>query len=124
MVRLTINLGISLMILGIAAYFFSGAVSVTALIPAFFGLPLFLLGLLARNEKWHRHAMHGAIIVALLGFLGSMMGVPKLFILVQGGEVARPMAAIIQSIMSFLCAIFIIFGIKLFVDARKAKASE
>jgi len=124
MVRLTINLGISLMIIGIAAYVLSDAASVTALIPAFFGLPIFLLGLLAKNEKWHRHAMHSAVLLALLGFLGSVMGVPNLFILIQGGEVARPMAAIIQSIMAVLSAVFIILGIKSFVDARKAKTSE
>lgn len=124
MIRLTINLGISLMIIGIAAYFMSRAASVTALIPAFFGLPIFLLGLLARNEKWHRYAMHSAVLLAFLGFLGSVMGVPKLFILIQGGEVARPLAAIIQSVMAFLCTIFIILGIKSFIDARRAKVND
>jgi len=44
MPSVTIALGVVLIILGLAGYFLTGAVSVTALIPAFFGLVLAVAG--------------------------------------------------------------------------------
>ncbi len=49
MANVTIGLGIVLLALGLGSYFGSGRTSVTALIPAFFGLPLLVLGWLALN---------------------------------------------------------------------------
>ncbi len=49
MAKITIGLGIVLIALGFGSYFGTGQASVTALIPAFFGLPLLLLGLVALN---------------------------------------------------------------------------
>ncbi len=73
MARLTIVVGILLIVLGVG--FYAGlmaaedsAPSVTALIPAFFGLPILLCGLLALKESLRMHAMHG---VALLHAAGN-----------------------------------------------------
>ena len=49
-----------------------GGISVTALIPAFFGLPLVVLGFLARSESIRRHAMHAAAALALVGWAGAV----------------------------------------------------
>ena len=50
MARLTILLGIALIILGLGGYFGTGRESATALIPVLFGLPLIVLGLLALRD--------------------------------------------------------------------------
>ena len=53
--------------------------SITALIPAFFGIALILLGIVARNEKARKHAMHFAALLGLVGLLGGVaMGIKAL----------------------------------------------
>ena len=51
MPRITIGTGVALTILALSTYFGTGMSSVTALIPAFFGVPLILLGWLAQNGQ-------------------------------------------------------------------------
>ena len=58
MAKITIGLGLVLIALGLGSYFGTGQASVTALIPAFFGLPLLLLGLVALKERMRKNAMH------------------------------------------------------------------
>ena len=120
----TVGLGVLLILLGLFAFFGSGQESVTALIPAFFGLPLLILGLLARaRDAWRKHAMHAAAAIALLGLLGTITGVPKLLTLLGGGEVARPTAAVVQSVMALLCAIFVALAVRSFMAARRARSA-
>ncbi len=121
MAKTTIVLGVLLILVGVGAYFGSGTKSITALIPAFFGLPISLLGIAMLQEKWQKHAMHGAVALALLGFLGSVSGLPKLFTLMAGGDVARPLAVVVQSIMAISCAVFVALGIKSFIEARRQR---
>src|SRR5437773_3414134 len=46
--------------------------SITALIPAFFGVVLFILGVIARGkENLRKHLMHAAVAIALLGFIAA-----------------------------------------------------
>ena len=70
----TIALGAVLIVLGLGGYVLTGAASLTALIPAAFGLLLALAGLLARDDRKRMHAIHAAVVIALLGFLGSVRG--------------------------------------------------
>lgn len=121
MPSVTIGLGVLLILLGIGGYFGLGRVSITALIPTFFGLPLFILGLLAQKENLRKHAMHAAATLGLLGFLGSARGLPNFFILITGGDVARPKAVIMQSIMAILCVVFTGLCGKSFIDARRQR---
>ena len=63
-----------LVLWGIAAYFLQSAdpPSITAMIPAFLGAPLLMLGILAdRNEANLHHYMHAAMVVAFLMVLGG-----------------------------------------------------
>ena len=47
--------------------------SFTALIPAFFGIVLFILGLVANaKENIRKHLMHAAVLIALVGFIGAL----------------------------------------------------
>lgn len=121
MPQVTIGYGLILILLGLAAYFSSGGASVTALIPAFFGLPVLIAGLLARKENLLKHAMHAAAVLALLGFLGTVPGLVKVFTLLGGGTVGRPSAVIVQAVMAVLSLIFLILCIRSFIQARKAR---
>lgn len=113
----TIALGSVLIVLGLAGYFLTGAVSLTALIPAAFGLVLALSGLLAREERKRKHAMHTAVVVALLGFLGSFRGLLQIGDVVDG-TAASPAAIVVQTIMAVLTLGYIVMAVRSFVKAR------
>lgn len=122
MANTTIGFGIVLIVLGLGGYFGTDRVSLTALIPAAFGLLLVIFGTLARDEKRRKMAMHIAVTVGLLGFLGTVSGLVKLPTLLSGGEVARPAAVISQSIMAVLMAVYVGMCVKSFIDARRRRA--
>ena len=63
--------GLLLAVLGIVSYVGTGRTSVTALIPAFFGVAFVLLAWVGRNEAARKHAMHAAMVVALVGIAGT-----------------------------------------------------
>jgi hypothetical protein len=113
--------GVILIVVGVVGYVATDQVSWTALIPAFFGVVLLPLGLLARKENLRKHAMHLAAAVGLLGFLGSVSGLVGLATLLVGGEVERPAAAISRSIMAVTCAVFVGLCVKSFINARRAR---
>ncbi len=113
----TIALGVALIIVGLAGYFLTGAVSLTALIPAAFGLVIALAGLIARDERKRKHAMHAAVVVALLGFLGSIRGLLQIGD-VFDGTAARPAAIVAQTIMAVLTLGYIVMAVRSFVKAR------
>lgn len=120
MSRIAIILGAILVFLGVLVYFGTGQTSITALIPAFFGLPLFLLGLMGLNSGWRKHAMHLAAGVALLGFVGAV-GRPLGKLL--AGTLPEPSPALLtQLIMAVLCGAFVILAVKSFIDARRQRA--
>lgn len=122
MPKLSITLGIILIILGMGSYIITGAASATALIPAFFGVVFGALGMLGnRSESMRKHAMHGALILAILGLAGSFGGLISLFGAIGGNMPERPSAAIAQGIMAILLIGFLAAGIKSFIDARKAR---
>jgi hypothetical protein len=118
----TIALGAALIVLGLGGYLLTGAVSLTALIPAAFGLLLVLAGVLARDERRRMHAMHAAVVIALLGFLGSargLLGIGKLL----DGTAVRPAAIVAQTIMALLTLGYIVIAVRSFIQARKARRS-
>lgn len=119
MAATTLAFGTLLILLGVVGYVATGAASITALIPALFGLVLLVLGLLARNEAWRKHAMHAAVVVGLLGFLGSAPGLRSLPALFAGEPVARPAAVISQSLMAVLSLLFVVRCVRSFIDARR-----
>jgi hypothetical protein len=124
MARITIGLGLVLIALGLGGYFGTGRASVTALIPAFFGLALLLLGLVALNARLRRHAMHLAVIIGLLGCAGTARGLIKLPVLLTGGEDARPAAVAVQAAMSVACFIYVLLCVRSFIKARRAGAAQ
>lgn len=121
MTSLTRALGAALVVVGLVAFAATGADSPTALIPAVLGLIIGVLGLLAGRPALHRHAIHGALAVALLGALGTLMNVVELPAVLSGGDVERPAAVIASTITFILCAIYVALGVRSFVAARAAR---
>lgn len=118
MAKITITVGLILIALGLAGYFGTGTTSITALIPAFFGAPIFLLGLLALNDSFRMHAMHGAVLLGLLGFLG---GAVRAGMTLAGGEIKLPVAFGLTVAMALVCAVFVGLCVRSFIQARKAR---
>jgi hypothetical protein len=111
--------GILLIIIGVIGYVYGmsndGTASLTALIPALFGLVLAGLGAAARaKENLRKHLMHAAVTVGLLGFL---MTAGRL--VMNLSRITLNAATVAQIAMSLVCLIFVILCIKSFVDARR-----
>ena len=127
MPKWTLLLGGLLIVLGLASYIGTGGASVTALIPAFFGLPFCLLGGLALgNEGLRKHLMHAAAALALLGFLGSVSAVRFALYMISVGPVHidNPPAVIARTIMALLCGGYLYLAIRSFREARRARIIE
>ena len=120
MAKTTIIVGILLIAVGVASYVASGGASFTALIPSFIGLPIFALGLVALNEMRRKHAMHGAIVFGLLGFLGSLRFASKWPALLSGQSTEPSSAPWAGLAMAIICLVFIVLCVKSFIAARKA----
>jgi hypothetical protein len=123
--RITIAFGGLLIVLGLVAYFGmqeAGSRSVTALIPAFIGLPLLALGLVAESKPGSRkHTMHAAAAMGLLGFLGSAPGLIKAVQWMGGTVPGRPAAVRVQAIMAVVCLVFLVLCVRSFIAARRAR---
>jgi len=119
---LALWIGLALVVIGVGAYVGSGTASVTALVPSVLGAILAALGVVAMaRPRAHRHAMHAAAAVALLGFLGSLQGIPAFFELLGGAVVERPWAAAAQALTAVLSAVFVAAAVSSFVRARRAR---
>jgi uncharacterized membrane protein HdeD (DUF308 family) len=114
-------LGALLILIGVGFYFGTGTRSPTALIPALLGILLGVSGVLALRERWRKHAMHSAVLLALVGLLGSARGLVQLPAMLAGAGVARPAAVVAQSITGLLCLVFIGLGVRSFVRARRSE---
>jgi hypothetical protein len=100
----------------------SGALHPTALIPAYIGLVLIILGGLSFKDSLRKHTMHAASAVGLLAFLvTAYMGVPKLITMLQGGEVERPGAVVSQVTTAGVCLVFVALCVNSFIAARRRR---
>lgn len=117
--RLGIVLGIALIVLGIGAYALSDFVSLTALIPAFFGALVAILSLVGyRQPDRQRLAAYGIGLLAVLGVLGSTRGIPDMIALITGGTVDSPIAVVSQGAMIAVCVVLLIAMIQLIRNVR------
>jgi hypothetical protein len=122
MVRFTTTLGAALVLLGIGAYVLTSAVSVTALIPAFVGVPLLVCAAVARAETRRRAALAAALVIALLGALGSSMNVLKIGDAIAG-TAQRPSAVWVSTIMFVLLVAYLVAGGRALLTSRASSAS-
>ena len=114
MVKHAIGFGIALVVLGLVAYFGTGLTSITAMIPAFFGLLLLALGLIGLKEAARKHVMHAASVLGLLGFTLPLVRL-TMTICVQEW---------VQLGMSVVCGVFLWLFIRSFLEARRLRAKE
>jgi hypothetical protein len=120
MTKATIGFGGALVLLGVAAYLISGLASVTALIPAFIGVIVLGLGVLARKAPgMARIAVIAAVVLAVLAVFGSVRGVTGFTALLTGGEVERPIAAVAQTFTLLLSLAYLAVSTRLFLGARR-----
>ncbi len=124
MYKITIIIGLLLILLGILFYISTGGSSVTALIPTFLGMPILILGAMAAKESMRKHAMHVAIIFAMVGLFGSFRGIGSFFQYVAGQPVERPLAAMEMFITFILCGILMFLSIRSFINARRARENK
>jgi hypothetical protein len=94
--------------------------SMTALIPAFVGLALIVLGMLAFKESMLKHAMHAAALIGLLGLLAA--GGRLMMSLVKSGSVAG-VGGVSLTLMTLLCALFVALCVNSFIQARRRRAA-
>lgn len=107
-----------LVAVGVVAYVVTGAEHITALLPAFLGLPILLAGLVAGQQRRQRTAIGLAVVLALLGVLGTAMNVAELPAMLAGDEVQRPVAVITSTITAVLCLVYVVAGIRWFLAGR------
>ena len=113
--------GVLLILVGIIGYVYglmNGNASMTAFIPAVFGLIIAVLGFFAlTKENLRKHLMHFSMLIGLLGFL-----IPAGRLLSKLGELTLSAAVISQLAMALICLVFVILGVKSFIDARRSGA--
>lgn len=121
MSKITIAVGLILVAVGVIFFATAdvpeGKSRVTALIPAFVGLPVALLGCLGCCKPGARkHAAHVAVILTLLGTLGGIgMGFKNM------GTEGKETAVMAQFIMGVVCLVHVILSVKSFIAAKKAR---
>lgn len=122
MPRITVVFSLIYIALGLAGYFLTGAVHKTALIPAVIGAVLLVLGLLGGNEKLRMHVMHAALLIGLLALLGTARGLLKLPAAFDG-TAERPGAVFAQAATAVLSIVYLAFGVRSFIAARRARSA-
>lgn len=114
--------GIMLIAVGVLGFLASGADSPTALIPAALGLVLVVLGIVANRENVRRHAMHVAMLVAVLGIAGTAMNIADLPQLLNG-EAERPLAIVASVVTAVVLLVYLVLGIRSFIAARQSSTA-
>jgi hypothetical protein len=112
----TIVFGVLLILVGVVAYTLSEVHAQTALIPAYVGIVLALLGAIALSARARKHAMHVAVIVGLLGFLaaaGRLVGG------LAAGRTPTRLAGTSLGLMALLTGIFVVLCVRSFIAARR-----
>jgi len=122
MPRITIGFSLAYIVVGLAGFFLTGAVHKTALIPVVIGAVLLVLGLLANKENLRMHVMHAALLVGLLAFLGTARGLAKLPA-AFAGTAERPGAVYAQAATAILSLVYLTFGVRSFIAARRARSA-
>ncbi len=113
MAKVTKLVGAILVVVGVVAYVATGFASVTALLPALLGLVIGVLGVVAARIDAGQHAIHAALVVALLGLLGSLQPL--------GGLADADPAAITSLVTVLVLAVYLALGVRSFVSARRAR---
>jgi hypothetical protein len=121
MIRLTTVTGAVLVVLGVVGYVATAAASPTALIPSAVGVLLLVCAAIARSRP--AIGNHAALVVALLGALGSLMNVARIGE-VFAGTAERPTAVVVSTVMFVVLVAYLVAGVRSFVAVRRARAAR
>lgn len=113
---ITIIFGALMIALGVGTYA-ATQTSLTALIPAAFGILFVLCGLIARKPSLRKHAMHAVAMLALIGTLSLGRVIP---LILKGASVLQ-LGIAAQLIMGVLCLVLLVLCIRSFIQARRAR---
>jgi hypothetical protein len=101
----------------IIGFGFSESSSPTRLIPAFVGLPILIAGLLAFKPAFRAHAIHAALLIALLGALASAFRLPSAMTSENGTRVG-----LVSMLLLFVtCVGYLLVCIRSFIGARRKR---
>lgn len=124
MPKITLLYGTALMVLGIAGYLLTGRESETALIPAVFGVPLIACAVLSWSESpLRKHLMHASVLIAMLGFAGTIGAVRFALYMVSVGpvHVDNPAAVLSRTVMAVLSGAYLYVAIRSFIRVRQER---
>lgn len=96
---------------GVVAYVITDFASVTALIPAVFGVILVVAGTVGLRTDRERESVYATAVVAAVGALGSTRGVPDKISLLRGDPVETPVAAVSQGVMLGVCVVLVVAAV-------------
>ena len=123
MAKLTIVFGVVLVLVGVAGFVLTGSNHPTALIPSLIGVILAVAGGLANTEDAKKRMMwmHIAVVVGLLGFLGTLKSAFDVMKLAKGADLPHPIAIEEKATTCLVCLIFVAFCVRSFIEARRTR---
>jgi hypothetical protein len=115
--KLTIAFAGALIVLGFVGFALTGMQHPTALIPAFAGLLMEPMGVIAlMKPNLRMHAMHGAVLIGLLGFIAGIVG---LIMRRPSGFALFEMIALIV-----ISGVYVLLCVRSFIAARRGRTVE
>ena len=124
MTLLTALYGAFLTAIGLFAYFIISSESITALIPAFFGIPILIIAAIQANGQIVRTGLIIAVILAAIGFIATIPSLLKLPALLNETDIPRPEATIIQISMSILSLLYLVPALGALFKRQSAQPGE
>jgi hypothetical protein len=123
MAKITVLVGILLILLGGVSYILTGHKFPTSLIPVAFGVLLVTFGRMAETPVQKRRMlfMHIAVTVGLLGFLATAPALVQVVELFKGKLFPYPAAIEEKAAMSALLLIYVVLCVRSFVVARRSR---
>lgn len=123
MSKITIALGVLLILVAVLGFVYTGSSHPTALIPGVVGLFFIVFGVLANSENPKKRMlwMHIAVTVALLMFLGTIKSDIYVIRLSHGAYLPHPIAVEEKAVTSLLCLLYVLLCIRSFIAARRQR---
>ncbi len=110
-------IGVASVVLGIGAWVLTDFASMTALIPAIFGILVVGVASVGRETDRERLAVYGIGVLGALSILGSLRAVPDIIAFATGEAVDSAVAVVSQGFM-------IVLGLVLAVLAARAVLAD
>ena len=111
--RWTILFGLLLVAIGVGGNYVDGAKDPMVLIPAVLGVAMFVCGVVAAQGAMRMLAMHVAVVIGLIGFLGPMITIFD--------NAENTTAMLSKGFTSALCLMFVMMCINSFLEVRRAR---